>query len=716
MPMGAVQRGTVSMPTSPLLGHARVNVRQEKDVGQGGRGRWGVLPQTAQGFFPLSMPEESQEQPQTPQHVSLFDVSLPPGSSHTWLSPASPTASGAVRTQTTTNTDSPTIFSRTSNSVQIQTSSPVSAGAGGEARSTRSNPTSALALGPAYESDDLTSPHDQMIFGQDRGGEADVRDEVEGISPGGRKKRVQVRIACTHCQRACKKCSNTRPCERCVKYRLDDCVDSTRKPRKSGVKRGPYKRRASKYAVTGEYSTDPRPKQPQISVPTLPSHQGHPSRLQAKISFSDIAIGNNAQQSLSTGIISTSTDVSRGLLIHSHDDARTAPQQDSSFADAQRTFSHRLANQASAHAQHIPTYPPDPRFNINTDGIVNTTANDLTQALSAALSGPRWIDGQRLDLSSSSSSALTALGGEATRRAEKRSRPSPLYPKTPTGHFPISLRGDRGDPFSRAVSPIRQLSAPGTTVDVSTNLGWSELGKNQVSGLGGGNIPPSGGSIGGGTLNGGKMSGHGVIILGAPEMFNGDSSLAAQSTWTGTLDQAGHVASPESTAIVTDSSSVQQHHSVNLSNTTSKALFFRPHHNVQNQHSTQSFEISSKIRRPSLRTLISQSNGSSRAPSPVKSNGNNGGIDSPTLFDQPMNLDEGLEMVGTRLHSWKGWEDSAVAQIQEESLETGMVGQDDANMRDSAHDFMDGLGQVGMDQVDGSAPIGFESLMGFSTS
>lgn len=28
-----------------------------------------------------------------------------------------------------------------------------------------------------------------------------------------------------------------RPCERCVKYGFKDCVDSTRKPRKTGIKR-----------------------------------------------------------------------------------------------------------------------------------------------------------------------------------------------------------------------------------------------------------------------------------------------------------------------------------------------------------------------------------------------------------------------------------------------------------------------------------------------
>jgi hypothetical protein len=35
----------------------------------------------------------------------------------------------------------------------------------------------------------------------------------------------------------CPPLTRYRPCERCVKYGLTDCVDSTRKPRKTGVKR-----------------------------------------------------------------------------------------------------------------------------------------------------------------------------------------------------------------------------------------------------------------------------------------------------------------------------------------------------------------------------------------------------------------------------------------------------------------------------------------------
>ncbi|KAI1315575.1 hypothetical protein EDD11_000650 [Mortierella claussenii] len=57
-------------------------------------------------------------------------------------------------------------------------------------------------------------------------------------------KRRQVKNACVNCQKACKKCDEGRPCARCIKYGLTDtCVDSTRKVRKKGIKRGPYKRR-----------------------------------------------------------------------------------------------------------------------------------------------------------------------------------------------------------------------------------------------------------------------------------------------------------------------------------------------------------------------------------------------------------------------------------------------------------------------------------------
>ncbi|KAJ8656925.1 hypothetical protein O0I10_007259 [Lichtheimia ornata] len=57
-------------------------------------------------------------------------------------------------------------------------------------------------------------------------------------------KRKQVKNACTNCQKACKKCDDARPCPRCIKYGISGtCVNSVRKERKKGIKRGPYKRR-----------------------------------------------------------------------------------------------------------------------------------------------------------------------------------------------------------------------------------------------------------------------------------------------------------------------------------------------------------------------------------------------------------------------------------------------------------------------------------------
>ena len=62
-----------------------------------------------------------------------------------------------------------------------------------------------------------------------------------------KSKRRQVKNACTNCQKACKKCDDARPCLRCVKYGIsEECVDSQRKERQKGIKRGPYKKREGK--------------------------------------------------------------------------------------------------------------------------------------------------------------------------------------------------------------------------------------------------------------------------------------------------------------------------------------------------------------------------------------------------------------------------------------------------------------------------------------
>lgn len=66
---------------------------------------------------------------------------------------------------------------------------------------------------------------------------------VSPVTPA-RAKRKQVKMACTNCASACKRCDEARPCERCLKYGISDtCVDGQRKERKKGIKRGPYKRK-----------------------------------------------------------------------------------------------------------------------------------------------------------------------------------------------------------------------------------------------------------------------------------------------------------------------------------------------------------------------------------------------------------------------------------------------------------------------------------------
>ncbi|KAF8964087.1 hypothetical protein BDZ97DRAFT_1817906 [Flammula alnicola] len=83
-----------------------------------------------------------------------------------------------------------------------------------------------------------------------------------------RSKRRQVKNACTHCQKACKKCDDARPCLRCVKYGIsEECVDSQRKERKKGIKRGPYKRRDGKGNNVEHANTPPQVVPVSHSVP-----------------------------------------------------------------------------------------------------------------------------------------------------------------------------------------------------------------------------------------------------------------------------------------------------------------------------------------------------------------------------------------------------------------------------------------------------------------
>lgn len=81
-----------------------------------------------------------------------------------------------------------------------------------------------------------------------------------------------------NCQKACKKCDEGRPCSRCIKYGLvDTCVDSTRKVRKKGIKRGPYKRRPPPSATAPVSSTASASTTPTLRHAVLPGYLSTPA-------------------------------------------------------------------------------------------------------------------------------------------------------------------------------------------------------------------------------------------------------------------------------------------------------------------------------------------------------------------------------------------------------------------------------------------------------
>lgn len=59
-----------------------------------------------------------------------------------------------------------------------------------------------------------------------------------------KEKRKQIKTACTPCRKARKGCDHARPCQRCVKYTIQEqCIDVERSKRMQGLKRGPYRKR-----------------------------------------------------------------------------------------------------------------------------------------------------------------------------------------------------------------------------------------------------------------------------------------------------------------------------------------------------------------------------------------------------------------------------------------------------------------------------------------
>ncbi|KAJ7043358.1 hypothetical protein C8F04DRAFT_1074503 [Mycena alexandri] len=104
----------------------------------------------------------------------------------------------------------------------------------------------------------MASPRERNGDGSDDFADSSTNDSSTNIFPPFstvvsasqfvRAKRMQVKNACTKCQKACKKCDQARPCLRCVRYGygVEECLNSQRKERRKGAKRGPYKKRNGK--------------------------------------------------------------------------------------------------------------------------------------------------------------------------------------------------------------------------------------------------------------------------------------------------------------------------------------------------------------------------------------------------------------------------------------------------------------------------------------
>ncbi|KAG5337038.1 hypothetical protein C0989_011042 [Termitomyces sp. Mn162] len=70
-------------------------------------------------------------------------------------------------------------------------------------------------------------------------------------------------MMCTNCANACRRCDEGRPCQRCVKFQMEEtCVDTERKERKKGIKHRPIKRREKLPATKNTPATEHREKLP----------------------------------------------------------------------------------------------------------------------------------------------------------------------------------------------------------------------------------------------------------------------------------------------------------------------------------------------------------------------------------------------------------------------------------------------------------------------
>ena len=335
----------------------------------------------------------------------------------------------------------------------------------------------------------------------------------------------------------------------------------------------------------------------------------------------------------------------------------------------------------------------------------------LNAAFASALSGPRWVHGQRLPAQPHAyipksnqhrgrPQAHVHPYGQTHARLNHNPNTNAMYPPTPSLSFPISLN-HRDDPFSRAVSPIhgdldlniefphtQMFSAHGMkdadellfmptpnmnrvpdpddvrdpnpnlslTTDIDDEMGVSDDPFNVLD------FDPPGPPI----------DPH--IAVPHAQVFSAPPSPRQPNDWSAL--RAATFQRPSSTGSVDLSNT---HHNPSTSAGQNQPYPFNQSQSYKwNQGqitNSPRFVALKKIRRPSLRTLLST--GGSQGPSPVQ---------SPTLFDQPMQMDDAVEAVSSDMWGQTG------------------TGPFDGGVGDSNH-FLRGSEGLGMMSFDGMMPI-----------
>ena len=277
-------------------------------------------------------------------------------------------------------------------------------------------------------------------------------------------------------------------------------------------------------------------------------------------------------------------------------------------------------------------FPPVPRSAV------------LQGAFASALAGPRWIHGQRL------APQYPPTPRQYLRTHAQAPRPpnlNPMYPLTPSVPFPLSLN-HRDDPFSRAVSPIhRELDLAFSHAPIFSAA--HREGEGGESGVRDDVTIPLGGE---GHPNPEIEVEDRAFISGdsSPNENNPDANPRPNhNPISYPIETRGPLVAPFFSAPPsprradpnTDWSALRAaaaslHRSSSVKPTDSLHPFFSPtqirtHTQPQSEQALQSpgFVALNKIRKPSLRTLMST--GGSQASSPVQ---------SPTLFDGVIQMDE----------------------------------------------------------------------------